>query len=371
MAMLLLGVLMLTSCSDDGSDDAPQDGNLRLLSVTRTDDTHAHVTSGGIRMFVTTADGTPNPGGFAYSDEPAPEWTSSGFSLKENTQYYFYGYWPNDDDVVSTGSTVSAAAADLNGDYSKGADLAMYDLPPFTTQDILVIVGVGKADGAQTADATHTTPTEGNYEYFAGLAGNNYVNLLMDHLYTQLQLQFCVDKNYYALRRIELTSVKLMTSYAKTVTATVHLRSGQKPGLGNVEYSVGTAGCPTPHELLKSTDPHVTLVEAPAEGAEDPVYTVFPQTGTDPVCCSPCLFSGDNLSVETTYNVYTATDKTTENPDGKGSLVRENCTATNKITVTTTAAAPGMKKKFTLTVAPTYLYVLADPDLDNPTIRLN
>jgi hypothetical protein len=185
----------------------------------------------------------------------------------------------------------------------------------------------------------------------------------MGHLYSQLQLRFCVDKTYYALRCIHLKEVKLKSTYVAkggTVTATVSLRDGK--GLtGQVAYSDPVATIPeTPAELPLLTD-DVELVVEPDANAEDPVYTVLSNT----VNCAHCLFTanGAYLSVETKYDVY---DR--DNSKGHGNLIRANCKATNKIQVS--GMAPGVRKMLTLTVAPTYLYMLSDPDLDNPTIYI-
>lgn len=357
LIVLLMGGWLLVACSDEGSDGLQAD-RLRLLSATRADG-HEHISSENIRLFVTTADGAPNPGTFTY--DATQGWTTSSATVRENTQYYFYGFWPAD--AASATSTISASAPELAGNYSKGADLTLYDLPPFSDKDICVVVGVKKVESTEPANAEHTTPTEGSYGFFAGMSGTNYVNLLMDHLYTQLQLQFCVDSEYYALRRIVVKKVSLTTSFGKTVNATVRLRAGNSAaltGAGLVDYETGTPGEQT-YALLKETDTQLDLVEAPAAGASTPAYSTV-----SPIYCPHRMLtnSGEYLSVETTYDVYTVTDA-----GEKGRLVRENCVAQNKIQTNRVGQPePGMRMKFTLTVEPTYLYVLADPDLDNPTV---
>ena len=355
LIVLLMGGWLLVACSDEGS-DASQADRLRLLSATRADG-HEHISSEGIRLFVATADVASNPGTFTY--DATQGWTTSSVTVRENTQYYFYGFWPAD--AASATSTISASAPELAGNYSKGADLTLYDLPPFSDKDICVVVGVKKVESTEPANAEHTTPTEGSYGFYAGMSGSNYVNLLMDHLYTQLQLQFCVDSEYYALRRIVVKKVSLTTFFGKTVNATVRLRAGNSAalkGAGLVDYEKGTSG-PQTYALLKETDTPLDLVEAPAAGASTPAYSTV-----SPIYCPHRMLtnSGEYLSVETTYDVYTVTDA-----GEKGELVRENCVAQNKIQ-TNRDVQPGMRMKFTLTVEPTYLYVLADPDLDNPTV---
>ena len=55
--------------------------------------------------------------------------------------------------------------------------------------------------------------------------------------------------------------------------------------------------------------------------------------------------------------------------DSKGNLIRQDCTATNKLP--DLSAVRGQRVLLNMTVNPTYLYVLSEPDLDNPTIKIN
>ena len=353
----ILMLFLLVACSDDNGSNQPQDSQLRLSSVTRGDEssTPAYLAEGNIKVFITMRD-ADNPALTGSFDKNSTQtiWNSNNLDIKENTQYYIYGFMPNTEAV--TGSIAKPAG----GDYSAGADLTLSGLPVFTNKDYRVIIGVQRV----TDSETFTPATEGHYGYLSGIASQNYVNLLMGHLYSQLQLRFCVDKTYYALRRIHLKEVKLKSAYVAkggTVTATVSLRDGK--GLtGQVAFSDPAATTPTtPEEMSLLTDGNVELVVEPEANAVTPVYTVLPNT----VYCAPCLFTanGAYLSIETTYDVYDR-DKTQEH----GNLIRTNCKATNKIQVS--GMAPGVRKMLTLTVAPTYLYVLSDPDLDNPTIYI-
>ena len=353
----ILMLFLLVACSDDNGSNQPQDSQLRLSSVTRGDEssTPAYLAEGNIKVFITMRD-ADNPALTGSFDKNSTQtiWNSNNLDIKENTQYYIYGYMPNTEAV--TGSIAKPAG----GDYSAGADLTLSGLPVFTNKDYRVIIGVQRV----TDSETFTPATEGHYGYLSGIASQNYVNLLMGHLYSQLQLRFCVDKTYYALRCIHLKEVKLKSAYVAkggTVTATVSLRDGK--GLtGQVAFSDPSATTPTtPEEMSLLTDGNVELVVEPEANAATPVYTVLPNT----VNCAHCLFTanGAYLSVETKYDVY---DR--DNSKGHGNLIRANCKATNKIQVS--GMAPGVRKMLTLTVAPTYLYMLSDPDLDNPTIHI-
>lgn len=354
----ILMLFLLVACSDDNGSNQPQDSQLRLSSVTRGDEssTPAYLAEGNIKVFITMRD-ADNPALTGSFDKNSTQttWNSNNLDIKENTQYYIYGYMPNTEAV--TGSIAKPAG----GDYSAGADLTLSGLPVLTDEDYRVIIGVQRV----TDSETFTPATEGHYGYLSGIASQNYVNLLMGHLYSQLQLRFCVDKTYYALRCIHLKEVKLKSAYVAkggTVTATVSLRDGK--GLtGQVAFSDPAATTPTtPEEMSLLTGGNEELKVEPEANAENPIYTVLSNT----VNCAPCLFTanGAYLSIETTYDVYDR-DKTQEH----GNLIRENCKATNKIQVS--GMAPGVKKMLTLTVAPTYLYMLSDPDLDSPTLHVN
>lgn len=349
-------LLLLVACADEGGDEL-QGNRLQLSSVTRADDgTIERLTNGHIKLFVTTKTGAVIEG--IYNNIDGSGWGESA-PITENTQYYIYGYMPNDGTVVTGGSSLTdqdSEEPDL--DYSKGANLTLGGLPVFTQEDICVVVGVQRI-----TERTETPATAGIFDYPAGLSDQNYVNLLMAHLYVKLQLQFNVESEYYALRRIHLKSVKLKSKYGEAVNATLKLRKGVEDlteqnvgyvsaGAGDKEVSLLTYDGDNP-------DPELELVEA-KDGVE-------PTMLTKTVNCPHCLFEiieradgtkDTYLTIESTYDVY----------DINGNLIRENCTATNKVWAQD--RIPGTHKKLTLTVAPTYLYMLSEPDLDNPTIEV-
>ena len=71
------------------------------------------------------------------------------------------------------------------------------------------------------------------------------------------------------------------------------------------------------------------------------------------------------LELTSTYDVY----------DRKGNLVRENSKATNTIPLDIFSGQSefyrGSRYTITLTVNPTYLYVLSEDELDSPTLVVN
>ena len=335
---------MLTACSEDSDTPEEQGSKLRLLSVSRTESAE-HLDNGSITLYITN--GTTETSGIFRKSGTATEWTNAGLLVKENTQYYLYGFMDETDSVQSS-------IAHYNSDYANGADLTLSNLPVFTTDDIRVVVGVKKVIAAESVD-NYTSATEGHYDYRATIDSENYLNLLMAHLYMKLKLQFCVDKDYYALRRIHLKSVTLKSTYGATVTATIRLRNGY--GLtDHVDYPQEE----TPSEQTPSEQTYQLLSDADMDLASETAVekTKLPRT----VDCPHCLFdeSGTYLSITCTYDVY--------DTDGR-KVVREGCTATNKIK--SLIKGPGIEKTLTLTVAPTYLYVLSDDDLNNPTIKVS
>ena len=342
-SMLMLLLLMMVSCSQDSSNDGidePQNNLLRLSSVTRSSSVFTPSEGNSIKMYVMTKTVQFSTGTFTYSTG----WTNNNVSVKEYEQYYMYGFMP----AGSYESNISATATELNGDYSRGADLTISGLPIFTRKDFCAIVGVQRISA--TSEATNII--EGNYGYLSGLNSENYVNLLMDHLYGELALQFKVDADYHALRHIKLKSVTLNYDNGQgdadaNVNVTVRLRAGNGLGQSSVVYT--PTGNKASHAIWPNTnDPILLSSDATAIGSG--------------VKCPPSLFdqAGTYMTLTCTYDVCRT--------DNANTVIRENCTASNKMRVS--GMDHGKTNTVTVTIAPTYLYVLTDPDLDNPTIYI-
>lgn len=268
-------------------------------------------------------------------------WTNAGVTVKEHEQYYMYGFMP---ELEGYGSSISATSANLNGDYSKGADLTLSNLPIFTSKDICAVAGVQRISSA----SDDKNIIEGNYGYLSGLKDDNYLNLLMDHLYSKLILKINVEDEYSLLRTIKLKSVKLTCNYSTTVNITVKLRAGYGLQGNATVYSDPVINSSQEYTLWTNT-----------------AGTSIPSNENSPldlgsISCPPVVLdaAGTYMKITCTYDVY----------DKKGNLMRE-CTVENKLKATN--VNHGMEYTVTLTVAPTYLYVLSDDDLNNPTIIVN
>lgn len=328
--------MLFVACSEDSSvTDEPQGSPLHLTSVTRANSQFTPNDESKIRMYVMTKSDRYSTGTFSGSS-----WTNAGVTVKEHEQYYMYGFMP---ELEGYGSSISATSADLNGDYSKGADLTLSNLPIFTSKDICAVVGVQRISSA--SDVKNII--EGNYGYLSGLQNDNYLNLLMDHLYSKLILKINVDKEYSLLRDIKLKSVTLTCTYGTNVNVTIKLRAGYGLQGNATAYSATSSGNQS-HTLFTNTSGEL-----------------IPSNDNSPlsfgsVNCPPVVLdaAGTYMKITSTYDVY----------DKKGNLMRE-CTVENKLKAMN--VNHGMEYTVTLTVAPTYIYVLSDDDLNNPSIIIN
>ena len=127
------------------------------------------------------------------------------------------------------------------------------------------------------------------------------------------------------------------------VNVTVRLRAGNGLGQSSVVYT--PTGNKASHTILENGSTFLNS-NATAIGSG--------------VKCPPSLFdqAGTYMTLTCTYDVC-GTDGTTIRPD---------CTASNKMRVS--GMDHGKMNTVTVTIAPTYLYVLTDPDLNNPTIYI-
>ena len=247
------------------------------------------------------------------------------FSVVKDKTYAVYGYLPKLEGVTST-------LAKTVDDEDK-ATLTISGMKPITTDDICIITGVKETDEGLK---------EGNLSWKQVIDGDDYyIYMLLNHLYASVTFSIKVDAEYATLRTIKLKSMKLQTN-SSSVSAAIsltHNTTGEVP-ITSVTYTpTGSSS-----EAVFFSDDEGEALSA----------TVAKEFNT---CFAPTL--SNNLTLVSTYDVY----------DRYGNLIRENCTATNKIP--NLEAHRGERVQLNLTVNPSYLYVLSDPDLDNPTITVN
>ena len=341
-----MAAILLVGCTADDDTAVQQEDTLQLAAYTRsyTDVTTRAVpdyspfepkgvTSIGIYM-------TP-----ADEGDPALEYFSyNGFKWQSNIgvkarQYYIYGFMPGD--VINKSN---CSITPLSGDYANGAVLTLDGLKPISKTDVCVVVGVGGTTEPST-DNNNAQLGSFLYDGTGKGKGQHYVNLLMDHIYSCLQFKMKVAEQYAQVRTIKLKRMELKSSKISATKAVITL-TANTTDVTDVTWNTPTG----------ETGMSMVLFES-EEGKALSATTELEVSGNIIPGCT------DVLSLVTTYDVY----------DRKGHLVRKDCVATNKLpsSLVLSTLKAGERQPVALTVAPTYIYVLSDPDLDNPTLTFN
>lgn len=294
-----------------------------------------------------TPNRTSSIGSFVYEgkEEGISKWKST-IRVEPDIQYYIYGFMPRED-------AESVEINPLNGNYAEGAILSVNNYKPITAADVCVLVGIRKA----TAEERITGPTSpvalGNFGYVGGSAGQNFIFVLLKHIYAGLHFKFHIDSDYHKLRSIKVKHVELLVKdISEYVNLTITLTAndvGDDP-LTNVDYSLSSSTINTSVQLFDNPTGYDVPEVAPEGDPEGFLACFVP---------SSCY----NFVLRTTYDVY----------DSKGNLIRESCVAENQINRDIIPELELLNAGDALTVdmfiKPTYLHVLSDPDLDNPTIK--
>ena len=281
-------------------------------------------TTMGIYMLLEADWGAPEEKRITYNTGTG-KWNAS-FEVEAGKTYSVYGYMPKAGGVNSSLTAVT----------SNGATLSITGIKPVTTDDICIITGVKETDeGLKEGLLSWEWPIPSEDENFK-------IHILMDHLYASVQFSMKIDEEYASLRTIKLKTMTLSTNIG-SVDATISLTRndiGSSP-ITDITYSLsGTNGAA---EIFSSE-----------EGTALDKLTPLAINA----CFTPLPTLSENLKLVSTYDVY----------DSKGNLIRQNCTATNQLP--DLGAVRGQRVQVNMTVSPTYLYVLSDPDLDNPTIKI-
>jgi hypothetical protein len=171
-----------------------------------------------------------------------------------------------------------------------------------------------------------------------------------------------VSASYDALRTVKVKKVLLEIldnndQVVNAVTATVNIvaNTGGNNPISSVTFSKN-AGATTPYTLFEW------------DGADETTKMQLETTAQE-LCTCLAPYDQQRFRLTTDYEVY---DKPTD-PNVKPQLLKQHTGVTNKFT----AIIPDDKKKrgyehtVTITVNPTYLQVLSDYDLDNPTLSVN
>ena len=302
--------------------------------------------------------------------------------------YYVYGFIPSN---AADEATIDKLVGD---DYKDGATLTIRGLRT-AGYDACVIIGA--RDGFDKDHDGGWIDTNDNEVYDEGVdtrtnrltAGDfllnldtgkrtvddkevinpNYLYLLFDHLGSALSISINVDGAYNALRTIKLKHLALRTAtkdgmVKDKVDVTVDLTANALGTNPITRLSMNGGFDPTaPGDpsgdgaTVYHSDAGLTL--STDEKSFLTHFLPFAEVTTVVVTC--------------TYDIY---DKnvTAEHPDGN--LIRKNSKATNVIPLADIityfeGVERGWKYGITMTVIPTYLYMLSEPDLENPRMVVN
>lgn len=302
-------------------------------------------------------------GDFSYRNSTG-KWSLSLDEIKTG-EYFLYGFIPKE--------VASSASIEGNSTFSEGAVLTINELKTITFSDVCVIVGAKEGD--ENNSYLPTGLKTGQFAVHANAAkktdatpSNNYIYLLFDHLYTGLRFRFTVDNDYYALRTIKLTKLELRgfkddneTKAKAQYDAIITLKKTPDETVGNrspiqsVVFSPVASSADSPYEALYEGDE--VEIEHGVDNQGNINYTNF----------MGCFVPGETtyFRLRSTYNVY----------DKKGTLVREGCEAENTFDIRNMfkilELSRGHMYSLSIKIQPTYLYMLSEPDLDNPTMKIN
>jgi hypothetical protein len=261
---------------------------------------------------------------------------SSNISVKQGTNYYVYGFMP---------ASLSASIAKNNGSYENKAIININNLDAVSPADICVVTGVKGFETPITDSSTSGSVDLGSFSYSGQAKGNNYIYLLLDHLYACVDLEYTLEAFYSTLRQIKLRKVEIAATNSKkhNLTITIDGNNAAVYSVSDTEASNASGNA----VIYDKTETEAENIPNTLEGFLNVPGFFKPELT-------------NQFVVTSYYDVY----------NRKGDLVRKGCKAENKLSLRGTNISRGQKRTVKFTIIPTYLYVLSEPDLDNPTIEL-
>ena len=358
--MGLIGLIGLMGCSKDEEELLPTEASIEVMSYVAGFEENTLVTrswaptspfvlygetdkSIGIAF---TQDGqAPNKGYFFKVDG---NWRAKIDDLTGDATYYLYGYVPQ-----LTGMAMNITdRSETNASYSTGAKLTLENVPAVMSNDLCVVIGAKQGTNAETVAGLRM----GDFAYTASPSvDGNFVFLLFDHLYAALRIKMRVHDDYHALRTIKLKSLSMKTQ-AGTTPSTQKTKI-----LVDLKATDGSDPEESPIQTITYT-PSGAAISEPLEfwssAAGEELTTEF--------STHIGHFMPDGITTLVLTSVYDIYDK-------KGNLLRKDCKATNTMLLNDLLTGQlttrrGCRYTVNMTIKPTYLYMLSEPDLDNPTV---
>ena len=304
-----------------------------------------------ICVYFTKDNETPERRKFSYT---STKWVID----KEVTagDYQLYGFVP-----YSAADVTTTTIEPYGGSFANGAKLTLKGLNSVMSQDVCVVVGARHGTKEGNNDPVPVpTLRAGNFDcHFSASADvnapSNYVFMLFDHLYAALRFQFRVHATYDALRTIKLRKLELLAYSDEECTTLMTKKVMTKV----IVQKNNDGSLPIVNTISFEPDPDCDDEMEPVKVYDSEVW-LRSDTWTDNIGFVPK--SSSYYLLRSTYDVY----------DKNGNLIRYNCTADNKIDPRRKFGKESLDIGYLYTlkfiVQPTYLYVLSEPDLDNPTV---
>ena len=326
--LVIMALLFAAGCSKDAADNAEsaqesQPASLKVVGLTRAtsgntdwDDIHIYLTSSGTQVA---------EGKFGYASD-TKEW-STHLKLKSGAgTFRLYGFMPDDPSLTASLQNVTTVDAQIK----------LENVNPLTTIDYCVVTGVRQVETA----SDHTSATRGMFSFDYYSYRQNYINLFLDHLMSRLVFNMKISPTYDAVRTIKVKKMTLKLADISSMSVTVTFSDNH--GISAISYI--PTGAAANSCIIENEEK--TLTTSPAAICTG--YMV------------PDNVFINKLELETEFEVY----------NKKGDKIAER-TAVNKLTEPLAELQRGEERTLLLTIDPSYLYVLSDPDLDNPTITID
>ena len=326
--LVIMALLFAAGCSKDAADNAesaqePQPASLKVVGLTRAtsgntdwDDIHIYLTSSGTQVA---------EGKFGYASD-TKEW-STHLKLKSGAgTFRLYGFMPDDPSLTASLQNVTTVDAQIK----------LENVNPLTTIDYCVVTGVRQVETA----SDHTSATRGMFSFDYYSYRQNYINLFLDHLMSRLVFNMKISPTYDAVRTIKVKKMTLKLADISSMSVTVTFSDNH--GISAISYF--PTGAAANSCIIENEEK--TLTTSPAAICTG--YMV------------PDNVFINKLELETEFEVY----------NKKGDKIAER-TAVNKLTEPLAELQRGEERTLLLTIDPSYLYVLSDPDLGNPTITID
>lgn len=250
-------------------------------------------------------------------------------------QYRFFAFTPSYSASSNADGTLNPQVSFTSAGGNMQADIS--NCYAFGKEDLLL-------SSAFCADAAGATPADNAMITIAGTEGKRTIDFYMDHLLAKLNLCFYVENEYADLREIDLKSVSLQGAAANASVA--YSFSAQYNG--NDKGFTRTAVTP------------VTTSAQPLKWEKTLRLTTEAQQFCTAYFLPEALSSTHEMLATVTYDVY----------DKKTHETRHDVVATSHVKVNSSLPQAGHSYTVNVRVVPTYIYVLSDADMDNPTIKL-